>query len=237
MNLKTVRATLAIGGALMLLIALAGWFALIGPATGRIGEVRLETVDVQDANSMLSVQLIGLQKQADDLGRTRKAERELSVWWPATADQPGFFATVSAAARDAGYAGRDLTTLSPTAPVAVETLSDPTAVAPETSRFYVQNVVLTAEGSFSEAEDLLRRLERLPRGLLITSVSVTASSEAPGAVSLSVTGATFVAPPPQDPNDPVPEDTTDTPDTTDAPAGATTDAAVDPAAGVPATTG
>ena len=201
MNLRSATATLVLGSAGLVMVLVAGWLLLVGPVTGRIGETRVEVVDARDRNVLLGRQLAQLEDQARDLSGTRSVAEELDRLFPPTADQPGLFSALVGAAREAGYAPDDITTLSPTAPVPVldGTPVDPTAPAdqsvdPTTAELAVQAVTLSAEGSLEEAQRLLRALERLDRAFLVRSVSLTGSTE-DSDVTLTLTGATFVAPP------------------------------------------
>ncbi len=207
MNLKTARATIGIGSAAMAAIAATGWVFLVGPATSAIGEATTSVEDTRSGNELLTVQLAGLVSQAEDLSVTDRANRVLNQHFPATADQAGFFSAVSGAAADAGYTPTSLTTLSPTAPVAVgaegEVAAAPVVPVPVDPAapvepvaeipYYVQNVTIVADGTYDQAQQLLDRIEQMPRSVLMQSVSLTAGEG--DVVTLSLTGATFVAPP------------------------------------------
>jgi hypothetical protein len=200
-NLRSVTATLVVGSVGLVLLLVVGWVLLVGPVTGHIGETRTEVGDAQDRNVVLGAQLNQLEEQAQDLSDTRALAEELDRLFPPTADQPGLFTALVGAARGAGYAPDDIITLSPTAPVPVlgDSPTDPTAVSdqqvdPSTADLAVQVVTLSVEGTFDEAQRLLRALERLERAFLVRSVSLTGSTEDAG-VTVTLTGATFVAPP------------------------------------------
>ncbi len=226
MNLSTARANLALGVALMVVIVLAGWFLLLGPTTAEVGDTKVQITDSADRNLLLNAQLGALRAQAEDLTVTRAAADDLHAMWPATADQPGFFRAVNAAAATAGYGDGDITDLSPSAPVAVPAGStglttDPAVVvptappaagtseggvtstpAPEATTVAVQTVTLTVEGTYQQAQVLLDQLERLPRSVLLQTVGLQ-----PGAgdeLSLTVTGVTFVAAPMRAPREVTP---------------------------------
>ncbi|WP_309649322.1 hypothetical protein [Nocardioides sp.] len=201
MNLRSATATLLLGSLGLVLLLVAGWLLLLGPVTGQIGESREAVTDARDRNVTLSRQLTALQEQAADLSGTRAVAEELDRLFPPTADQPGLFTAVVGAARRAGYGPDDITTLSPSAPVPVlDGLAvDPTVVAeqqvdPATADLAVQVVTLSAEGTFDEARRLLQAIERLDRAFLVRTVSLTGSAEDAG-FTVSLTGATFVAPP------------------------------------------
>lgn len=127
MNLKSAPATVLVGSAGLVLLVLAGWLGLIGPALTSIGEVDTARADAQARYGTLRLQLVELRRQAEELPATGEHAAELDRIFPPTADQPGFFAQVTAAADRAGIPAGDVTTVSPDVPVLVST--DPDAPA------------------------------------------------------------------------------------------------------------
>lgn len=198
--LASARATVVAGCAVLLLVAAAGWFLALGPATSAIGETRTRTQEAADRVTTLELQLARLQALAADLGETRDAEAALTALVPPTADQPGFFAAFTEAARRAGYSPDEVTALSPTAPEAAVTAAPTSGAAgaagaptsaPDPDAYAVQTVTIAASGTLAEAGRLLRALERLPRAVLVRAVMATASDDD---VVVTVTGRIFVAP-------------------------------------------
>lgn len=211
MNLRSASATALLGSLLLLVTAALGWVLLLGPATARVGEQREAAVAAADRSALLATQLARLEARAQDLGDTEKAARRLADLFPPTADQPGFFEQVGAAAREAGYAPGDITSLSPTAPTplappapATPPAEDP-ASTPEgepapaepaagVPDLATQTVTMTLTGSYDQARRLLRGLEQLDRAFLLRSVSL-AGEAGSSSLTLSISGTTFVAPP------------------------------------------
>lgn len=206
MNLNTVKATIALGVAALVAIMLAGWLLLIGPTAGEIGDTRAEISDTQDRTSLLTLQLRSLESQADDLTVTARAAERIAQIWPPTADQPGFFRAVNDAAVRSGFATGDITALSPTAPVlvgpdglaitddaAATTTESGTEADPVEAAYAIQTVTVSMEGTSDQARAFLRRLERLDRAFLVQSVALTRGED--GAVTLEISGSTYVAPP------------------------------------------
>lgn len=208
MNLRSASATALLGSLLLLVVAALSWVLLLGPATARVGEQREAAEAAADRSALLATQLARLQAKAEDLGDTEKAEKRLAALFPPTADQPGFFEQVGRIARDAGYAPGDITSLSPTAPAplappapAPAEAADPGADGsteapppPAPADLAVQTVTMTLTGDYDEARRLLRGLERLDRAFLVRSVSL-AGEAGSSSLTLSISGATFVAPP------------------------------------------
>jgi len=200
MNLRTVPATLIIGGAALLLAAGLGWMLLLGPLVGDIGEASQGRTDAQDRNSDMTVQLSQLQRQAEELPQTQQTAEQLTAIFPPTADQPGFFAEVADAAVDAGIDPRDILSLDPGAPV----LLDPTANDSETDTsgfkvtkdIAVQSVSISINGPYAKLSAVLANLEKMDRAYLVQSVDLAPSNgEKLNELTLTVVGATFVAPP------------------------------------------
>lgn len=209
MDLKTVRATVALGVAGLLVLTATAWFTLVGPLVGEIGRTGEAQTEAQDQNDTKRLQLVSLRRQAEDLPTTHALADEVEAVWPPTADQPAFFAQVSEAAAAAGIAPDDLTTLSPGVPTVVlrdaegnplpATGSVADAEATVTSRSVaVQTVAISVTGDYDQLARLLERLERMPRALLTSSVELATQENG---FDLTVTGSTFVAPPLTRPED------------------------------------
>lgn len=208
MNLRSATATFVLGGLALALLVVVGWLALLGPVRGDIGVTRDSVVSAEDRNLVMTSELAALEKQAADLSGTRSVAQHLDRLFPPTADQPGLFEALVDAARGAGYAPADITTLSPTAPVPVidgepvdVTTSAGQALDPATADLAVQSVTLSAEGGYEEARRLLGALEHLDRAFLVQGVEFTAG-EVEGQSTLTITGNTFVAPPVLSPDSP-----------------------------------
>lgn len=206
MNLASARTNLVLGGLLLLAVAAAAWFALLGPTLGAISTAREDLTDRTDSNALLDVRLHALEKRASDLSDVTASARELAAVFPPTADQPGFFALMDEAAFGAGIGPEDITTLSPTAPLPAGTDPAAAAAAPaaptdEAPPLAVQAVTVILTATYDQARELLVRLEHMDRAFLVQSVSVVddqsgGEEAAPeGTTTVTITGSTFVAPP------------------------------------------
>ena len=87
-----------------------------GPRPSTLADARAEIQSTRDQNQVLATQLHALEAQRAELGPTRKVARQLAGKFPPTADQPGLFEEVTAAAVDAGIGADGVTTLAPSAP-------------------------------------------------------------------------------------------------------------------------
>ena len=200
MNTRSPAATKLIGAVALLLLVAVGWLLVIGPRTDQLSETRAEVAEVQDQNDTLAVELTRLRRQADDLGATRKAARLLARQIPPTADQPGLFTAVTAAAVEAGIGSDGVTALSPTAP----TLGGPdpktgavsASPAAATNQLGRQEVTVSVSGDFDQTVRFLKNLEHMDRAYLVTSVSLIGQE---GTYTTTVLGSMFVIQPVPEP--------------------------------------
>lgn len=208
MKLRTPRATKVLGSLGLLVLLAASWLLVLGPETAELSETRAQIQETRDQNDALRLELAALQRQADQLGQVRRRAAALAGMFPPTADQPGLFKAINAAAVDAGIGPDGVTTLAPNPPVIG---ADPAAgvqpVAPaEGEQLARQLVTVSLEGSYDQTQRLLANLEGMGRAYLITSVSL--SGGAAEGYSTTVTGEMFVMAPPPDPADVAPPGTT-----------------------------
>ena len=202
MNLKTPRATLMVGALVLTVLAVAGWFLVVGPKTAALAEVRTTIEDTRAQNQLLAQQLATLREQADQIATTEGVADALARVFPGTADQPGLFEMVTGAAVSAGIGPRDVTALSPTPPSigALDAAAGASPVPAAGATLARQSVTLSVEGSYAETTELLANLERMPRAYLVTNVSLGAGT-GPDSYLTTVTGDMFVVPTIQPPGD------------------------------------
>jgi hypothetical protein len=203
-TLASARTNLVLGLVVLLLVAAVAWLALLGPTLGAIGAAREDLTDRTDTNALLRVRLHALEKRAADLSEVHASARELTTVFPATADQPGFFALIDEAAADAGISPEQITTLSPAAPLPAGT--DPAAAAEgapvdgTVAPLAVQEVTVILTAGYDQARELLARLESMDRAFLVRSLAVVrdrsgGDDAAAGTTTVTITGRTYVAPP------------------------------------------
>lgn len=195
MNFRTASGTLVLGGLGLLVVAALGWLLLLGPVTGKISAVGEERVQAQDRAVLMRSQLNSLRLLTGDIPDISTQAAELDRVFPPTADQPGFFSAVTKAAEDAGIPASDITTLSPGVPVVPG--GEPGAPVVEgdalpDAQLALQEVTITAVGSYDQLAQLMANLEDLDRALLVASASMAADDEQ---LTLTLVGTTFVAAP------------------------------------------
>lgn len=205
MNLSTPGAVKIVGALSLLVVGGLGWTFVVGPETTTLSDVRMEIDNTRDQNDVLALQLITLEKQAEQLGETRRTAKALAERFPPTADQPGLFEMVTASAVDAGIGPKGVTTLAPTPPVIGGTdpaagvqLDQPVGGA----QLARQNVSVSIEGSYAQTQSLLENLEQMSRAYLLTTVTLGGGGDT-GRYTTTVTGDMFVMPPVPPPDETV----------------------------------
>jgi len=201
MNLRSPGGTKVVGALALVAVAALGWLMVVGPQTAALAEVRTQTADAVAQTEVLRQQLAVLKKQQEQLPHIRSASAALSNKFPATADQPGLFEAVSAAASDAGIPAENLTALTPTPPV-IGSVDEAAGVALPTEgavgTLATQTVTVSVNSTYDQARTLLANLEQMPRAYLVTSLELTAVEGA--GFSTTITGEMFVMPVAEDPD-------------------------------------
>ena len=210
MNLKTLGATKILGATGLVLIVALGWLLIVGPKTAALADVRLQIADTRDQNDTLQLQLVALKKQAEQLDEVRATARALAEKFPPTADQPGLFREITAAAQNAGIGPDGLTSLAPTPPV--EGSGDAASgiqLEEPSEGLAKQTMAIAVTGSYDQMQQLLENLEQMPRSFLITSVALAGGAEGEGAeagqFTTTISGDMFVMAPAVDPEETQPE--------------------------------
>ena len=207
MNLRSVTGTRLIGIAAIAVVALASWLLLISPVLDKTSAAKDATSMAEDRNRLMSTQVAALKRQREDLPVYERTAAGLARLFPPTADQPGFFAAVVAAAGRAGIASDNVTTLSPSAPQLLGPDGQPlsadalAAQGDDEPRTDVaqQSVAVSAEGSYDQIQRLLAALEQMDRAFVVSSLSVErggdGEGDTPATLTVSITGSTYVAAP------------------------------------------
>lgn len=201
MNSSSSR-TVLVGAVALVAIAALGWFLLISPAMGNVSSTKQEIESAQQRSASLSAQVTTLERQQRELPQVRKLAAKLEQIIPTTADQPGFFAAVNAAAHQAGIAPGHVTTVSPTAPELVDASGQPADADPTTETATAdvaqQTVAVSVEADEAQLERLLQNLERMPRAFVVQSLEIKrdeSDGDNSSTLTVSISGTTYVAPP------------------------------------------
>ena len=204
MNVSKAVTTKIIGGVALLSLLALGWVFVLSPRTSAVAEVHRQTAEVRDQNDALRQQIRVLRAQEAGLGEVRASATALAAKFPPTADQPGLFRQVTAAAVEAGIPATKVTALTPQAPVAGRPGQVTGVQLPgesTTSDLAVQKVSMSVEGRPDQLELLMRNLEQMARAYLVTSLTLAQGAE-PGVYSATIAGDMFVMPHAPDPAGP-----------------------------------
>ncbi len=207
MNLRTAPATIALGVVGLLVLSALSWMLLLGPTLGELGDAKEKHTAVEDRNLVMAAQLNSLRSLAADVPLLQRTAKDLMATMPPTADQPGFFREITAAAEGAGLRAAALTSVAPGVPVlpaapaapapdpdAAE--GAPVAQAEPAPQVAVQSVSVSVNGTYDQLRKLLANIETMDRALLLQNVNLTGED---GELTMTLTGSTFVAPPLGDP--------------------------------------
>lgn len=201
MNLRTPGATKIVGALVLLLVAAAAWLFVVGPETEDLAAARAEIQSTRDQNQVLAAQLQALEAQREELGPTRRTAARLAAKFPPTADQPGLFEAVTAAAVDAGIGPDGVTTLAPSAPLVggTDPATGAVGAAPAGGGALASQIVtVSITGGYDQTEQLLENLEQMERAYLISGVTIAGGD---AGYTTTVTGEMFVMPPVVRPGD------------------------------------
>ena len=225
------RAIVLVGSLVLVLVAVLGWFVLLSPRLGTVGEIDAERVVVESANEVAQAQIVELVKMKDNIASAKVDADELTRRFPPTAEQAELFTLVKAAATDAGIKERNITTLtisvptigavngsvtlpSETAPTDATTAGappDPTQAAPVTQgQLGSMTVDATVAGNQQELVAFLHALENMGRAFLVTSISMGSGDMQNN--SLTISGQMFLLPELVDPTAPIAQPGVETPD-------------------------
>lgn len=205
MNLRTPGATKVVGSLSLLVVAALGWTLAVGPETAALSDARLEIQTTSDRNDVLRQQLASLRRQRLQLASIRESAQRLAVTFPPTADQPGLFRAVTAAAVEAGIGADGVNTLAPTPPMVggADPATGAVSAAPPaagTANLARQTVIVAVTGGYTQTERLLENLEHMDRAYLVTGVTLGGGAET-GTYTTTITGDMFVMPPVEDPGE------------------------------------
>jgi Tfp pilus assembly protein PilO len=215
MDLNTPTASKVVGGLSLLAVAGLSWVLVLGPETSTLADTRLQIESARQQNQVLTQQLSQLEAQRGELRKTREAAHELAAKFPPTADQPGLFEEVTAAAVDAGIGAKGVTTLAPSPPVIGGVAGGVTADPPASGsgQLASQTVSVSVTGTYDQTQRLLENLEHMPRAYLINSVALAGSGEgSTDSYTTTIAGDMFVMPPVADPGKTINLDATTTAD-------------------------
>ena len=159
-------------------VALLAVMLFVLPKMGQVGQAKDDLQKAQDSETSLAGQLGALQDAQAAAPEIQKQIQKLDHQVPATADLPGLFRLLQAAADRSAV---DFFVFSPGIPT-----PDGSAT------FSIMTSQVTVSGTFFALDDFLLRLETLPRAAKVMSISIasasTATSDTTGTTTTPTTG-------------------------------------------------
>lgn len=199
--MRLTRTTAWAGGAVLLALAVcaATWLLLVSPRQQLAADLRDQTAATAAPNDLLQAQVLQLEAELGDVPQTRAEVAALREQVPVDADLATLLRQVTELS---DRAGANLTGVTPTEPAtaagaeatAAAEAGTTGATAPPAPGVQVVPVTITATGTFSQVQDLLRLVQvELPRAVLVRSVALTSGEDA-GALQLALTADAFALP-------------------------------------------
>lgn len=185
-----VRLTIAAGVAVLVLLVVAIWFAVLSPRLAEAGRLQQQAVDLETANlGLLNTfnRSMELARQAPEAAA--EAQRLFDAM-PQQADLPRVLEQVTQAATDAGIDPGAIQTITTTIPAAVAEGGEGNAGI----ALAQLQISITAQGTQPQVLEFLDNVQKLDRILLVTSsrlAEVTAQNTR-NQWTMQVTGTMFV---------------------------------------------
>ena len=214
MTSTRVRATLALGIVLLLGLAAAGWFLVLGPRLATTSDIAVQIEQVEFSNTQLQNRYRQTVEQAANATQAAADAQALFATMPQQADLPAVLLQISEAAQRAGIDARQISVINASVPRSITgdaaSGGDPASAAGAAAKglgveLAQLDIDVTVSGSRESLLAFLDNLQGLDRAVLITSTGLmdmqqpgTSSPEdAPkkgqaGQQSLDVTGSMFV---------------------------------------------
>lgn len=145
-------------------VALLAMMLFVLPKMGQVGQAKDDLQTAQDAETSLLGQRSALQDAQAAAPETQKDIQKLENQVPATADLPGLFRLLQAAADGSAV---DFFVFSPGVPT-----PDGSAT------FSIMTSQITVSGTFFALDEFLFRLETLPRAAKVMSITIASASTA-----------------------------------------------------------
>ncbi len=201
--LNSAKARLIIGGVFVLaVVTIVLWTAILSPRMARSAEVNEFADSAETANLSQLVRLNELKKMALDAPTAASRVQKLLARMPQQAELPQLFDQISAAARSAGIATKDISAITPSVPVPLDDpLETSTGAVSDAQQSAAQanvrvarlDVTTSVAGTLKQIENFAKNIEALDRDFLITGLSISgASGEASNKHVGTIKATTFV---------------------------------------------
>jgi len=156
--------------AIIVVIALAGWFVLVQNERKHAASLELQTAQQLKTNEGLQAQIAILKAQSKKLPQMEATLATIQTKIPVASEMPALIRQMSTAANSSGVTLRSFTP------------ADPISVTPQTSatggvvlppgQLVIVDLKAEFDGNFFEAEEFMSALEKMPRAFLVNSLQL-----------------------------------------------------------------
>lgn len=203
MRRTTPRTTAVLGS--LLLAGLAGglWFGILSPRMSHAAEVEESAAQVQTGNLALLSQLNHLRTMTANAPDVARRAQDLFRTMPSDADLAPVLNEVTQAATQSGIPAEGVMAITPSIPIPLVAGRPVPGQAPAAAQaaslgvhIATMPLSVTVQGTDSQLQGFLSRLQHLDRAFLVTGTQFTTAPGAggtkPGVQELTVTGTLFV---------------------------------------------
>ena len=175
----STRNTWVLAALASVLLAVVGWFLLIGPERAAAADLRAQTDGVEAQNASLETELAQLRQQAADLTETRAELADLRRRLPTEPALPTMIRQLEDAAEASGVT---LVAVKPSDPAPLATGLDPAEAGPVAPDLLAVPLTLEITGGYFQTTQFLSELEGMPRSLLIRDIALSVDQSSGGDV-------------------------------------------------------
>lgn len=196
------RNNIVVGTAVLLSATAAAWFLVLSPRLAEAGELQTQADSMAATNLSQQHRLTSLHQMVKDAPAAAHRVQTLLARMPQQAELPQLFTQITAAARSAGISAQDISAITPSVPVPIDSVKQnagPVTDAQQSAeRARVQvaklDIAMTVLGTDAQIRQFLRNVEQLDRDFLINGVTLAADPTKPGGArkSATVNATTFV---------------------------------------------
>jgi Tfp pilus assembly protein PilO len=177
--------------AIIVVIAMAGWFLLVQGERKKAADLQLQTAQQVKTNQGQQTQIALLKAQSKKLPQMQAQLAEIQTKIPVGSEMPALIRQLSDAAQAAGV---DLVDFAPQDPLSATPASNAAGgVSLPPGQLAIVNLQLGFSGNFFEIEEFMNNLEKMPRAFLVSGLHV-ASNEGTPVLTGTLTARVFFAP-------------------------------------------
>ena len=177
------------------LVLVAGWFLLVAPQRATAEETQLQAESKEATNLATEQQIASLKAQYKDLPDIEKQTAAIRTKLPQSPAMPSLIRQLSSLAKSSGVT---LVSVAPQTPVPLTDVGGAQATLATPGQVNQIPLSIQVVGRFANVRLFLSGMERLDRAVLVTGLNITreenaADSAATGALTVDLTGRTFMA--------------------------------------------